>query len=563
MLESMKKQLAAIQLKQLKGLWNQTVGGQRPSTAGTRGRSGRAAILDWQKNSVLLARGRQVDSTVSLQDVSWQPMGPQSDLKSISPRQAVINAAQQSHIKGDVTVLVARELVELRTVQIPRVEADELPDIVRFQAQRQFSGLTEAWCVDFMMLPSSAGLESQTALIATMPPSQIAEIESACSAAGLQIAHIALRPLEMARLAMQTRRVSTTGCSMIVSVADGVAELSLLREGRVVQVRSTKLPTQADQCAVALQGEVRRSLLAASNELAGQSLESVLLVAAEDVAKALVDPVSQATGTATDCYHPESLLTKADGDLVQLAASRLAAMAGALSLESADPNSVIDFKHPKRRPPKQRNTRTWVLAAGAAAAVLILGLGWYSLRIRSLNAEFADYQQQIADKTELGAASDAKLIVYRTVEEFLDSSPNWLDEMAYIARRMPPASQVKLGRPEFTVRDGRASITLDIQADSSASITAFANSIRSPHHIVSGKGANQLENSEDGYRWSESVVIQVTGKTPPEVPEDAKQEVQPVSNQQQLDVQPDDQIPSGESIIDGTRDVTTKNQGQQ
>ena len=459
-------------------------------------------IIDWQRNSLLVARGHGQGVQARLESLALQPWGPQADGRTISASEALRAAAQQAHAKGEVTLLIARDWVELRTLQIPRIDADELPDVIRLQAQRQFTSLNDAWIVDFVLLPRLPEQELQTALVAALPPAQLSELETACTSAGFQISHIALRPLEVARLATQSGLLSAEGCSMVVSLSDSVADLLVLRAGHVVQVRSTKLPSESDLVAQALQGEVRRSLLAAAAEMGGGSVDSVLLIAEATVAARDSAPLAEAARAPVTSFQPERLVADHDAAMAGASAARLVGMAGSLGWNRADPLTIIDFKHPKRRPPKQRNVRGWILSAAAAAAVVLLVVGWYVNKVTRLNAEYAGFRADIAAKQEVGQAALAKLQEFRAIEEFLAASPNWLDELVYIAQQMPPASQVMLENPQFAIdRAGNGVITVTVKADSSASITAFEESLRSPHHIVSDLGANQLTAAEGIYRW--------------------------------------------------------------
>ncbi len=50
---------------------------------------------------------------------------------------------------GEVIVSVPRSRVELRNLQLPKAERDELPDMVRFAAMRQFTSVGDTWPIDF------------------------------------------------------------------------------------------------------------------------------------------------------------------------------------------------------------------------------------------------------------------------------------------------------------------------------------------------------------------------------------------------------------------------------
>jgi hypothetical protein len=99
----------------------------------------KSLILDWQKNSLMLARAHGRVPRAVVESVSIKPYGS-GDASLQTANEALRTAAQELSAKGETIVLVARDLVELRTVQIPKMDPDDLPDVIRFQAQRLLDG---------------------------------------------------------------------------------------------------------------------------------------------------------------------------------------------------------------------------------------------------------------------------------------------------------------------------------------------------------------------------------------------------------------------------------------
>lgn len=474
-------------------------------------------VLDWQKDSLLLARGEIKAGRVSLEALSHQEFSQSAEASDSGPKGALRRAASKLNAKGSLTVLAARDLVELRTLQVPKIDPHDLPDMIRFQAQRQFTNMTDGWVVDFVMLPQTPEQEMQTALVAAISPNQLSEIEAACSAHGFQVERVLLRPLEVARLAARSGQISADGCSMVVCVSQSTADILLLRNGQTVQIRSTRLPTEPDQRAAILQGEVRRSLMAGASEMEGSKLESVLLIASATVGDALVETLHQVFQSAISRLLPEELLGSGSTDashreLADTSGFRLAGIGGAI-LASSDRHLFIDFKHPKKRPPKKKNTRTLILSAAAVATILLIAVGWYFNRIGQLNAEYENYMTELNTKSEVAKSAENRIAELRAIEQFLSASPNWLDELTYIAERMPGAGHIKLENPSFAIsRDGEGIISLTVKADKATSIAAFEDSIRGPNHVVSGTGASQLLSPQGSYQWEGLSTIRAIGR---------------------------------------------------
>ena len=257
----------------------------------------RIVVIDWQRDGLLISVGSRRGSSVAFEQVRMLPLGD-SEKGTVTAGQALRKAVQEMGLgKSDAVVIASREIVEIRTLTVPNVDVDELPDIIRFQAQRQMANMGETWPLDFILLPS-VGLENKVALAGAISPAHLAEIESAVVAAGLQLSRVVLRPLEIARFALMadTTALIKEGTSVVVCLTDVHADLLLLNSGAVVQLRSTRLPTDSHQIASTIVGEIKRSLVAAASQLNGVTLSSALLIAPAELAGKVESAVAAAVG---------------------------------------------------------------------------------------------------------------------------------------------------------------------------------------------------------------------------------------------------------------------------
>ncbi|MCA9133819.1 MAG: hypothetical protein KDA45_11720, partial [Planctomycetales bacterium] len=381
-------------------------------------------IIDWQGDGLLVAVGHSQGATVHLEKLCAQTMGPQlgaDELSSeVSASQALSRAVDELGLrKSDVTVVVPREMVEVRTLSIPRVDPNELPDIIRFQAQRQLASMGDQWTLDYVLLPQEAGQETLTALVAAISPVALAGIEAACTAAGVQVTHMAFRPIEIARYAIHSGKLPSSGAAVVVCLAERHADLLILHNGQVVQIRGTKLPADGVQLPAILGGELRRSLMAASSQLGSLPIAGALLFASPELAQQAEAVLREAVGCAVTSVDPASLLPTKFGQaatLSQSSANRIAAVAGACHFASADPKTRLDFKEPKKRPPPKSKRPTYLLAAAAAALLLLAGISWWVSANRALDEALALQKTEIANKQDLKKVSEERIAELREIE---------------------------------------------------------------------------------------------------------------------------------------------------
>ena len=92
--------------------------------------------------------------------------------------------AEQGVARSEALVAVGRANIELRFLSTPPVPEEELPDVVRFQAVRQFTTLGDDWPLDFVPLgPNADG--GMNVLAAAIAPDLLEQIRKDCAAADI------------------------------------------------------------------------------------------------------------------------------------------------------------------------------------------------------------------------------------------------------------------------------------------------------------------------------------------------------------------------------------------
>lgn len=475
--------------------------------------------IDWQRDGLLVATGHRRGASVLLDRVVQKTnVAGSAELPLGQLLRDAIGAMGLS--KADATVIVPRELLEARTLQIPRGDADEVPDIVRFQAQRQMANMGDNWALDFVMLPEGVGQESLAALAFTIAPGVMTEIETACADAGLILKHVVARPIEVARFATTLGGLPSEGVTLVISLSDGQADLLLLRDGRVAQIRGTRLPHDSDQLSNGLIAEVRRSLLAAAGNLDGQSIARTLLIASADLAQKVEVQVAEATRSEVRLLDPAILLPASLDHKFELAhstASRLAAIAAVVSDPAPSKETLIDLKNPKRRPPKKKNIGRYALIGSSVAAVLLFGISWLWKTHSELDKQLASLQQASKDLDGKLKIAEKQIKDRLEVDGFLKGSVNWLDQLEYIAQKIPPAEKVQFLNSNLQVHpNGVGVVTVGILADSAETISAMEESLRDNKHQVTSSGSSVYAKPSKLYRWTadDSIVVLDSGWDP-------------------------------------------------
>ncbi len=172
--------------------------------------------------------------------------------------------------RPEAMVSVGRTRIELRQFTVPPAEEDDLPDLVRFQAAREFNELDDRWRLDFLPI-ETVGEGPKPVLATAIAPSEIAAIEKVCERAGLTLRRVLLRPCEAASLL--TAGGGGKLPQLIIELFAEEADLTVIHGGKTVFLRTTRF-AGGRPAVPALVAEIRLTLAAARNQLVTETGDS-------------------------------------------------------------------------------------------------------------------------------------------------------------------------------------------------------------------------------------------------------------------------------------------------
>jgi hypothetical protein len=431
--------------------------------------------------------------------------------------------------KAETLVALGRANIELRVLSVPAAPDEEMPDLVRFQAMRQFASIGEDWPLDFV--PLEGGAEgTQSVLAAAVAPELVKQIRGTCEAAGLEPLRLVLRPFAAA--ALLRRRARDDRCRLMVDLLTDEADLTVLADGKVAFMRTVRLAShEPAEAWRALLGEMRRTIAAAHQQLGNRRVEVVTICGDSSEHGELKIAVAAQLGLEIEYFDPFSGLPGKQvplGDLMPLSLSgaisltphllnilpehpgRFAPLLGMLAVEAAGTAHAIDFLHPRRRPAapsrKGRYTTVGLSVGGALAAALVVIVGWlWSLdgRIDSLKktSRNMDVDVKAAQKVRANA---------ERVDEFVAGDVLWLEELRRLSTKLPPPEDAAVISLSFGTRvsGGGGQLTADGYVRQPPTIDLLRRNVRDATHKVSGSGL-QEEEQQPALRWRFKETIQV------------------------------------------------------
>jgi hypothetical protein len=403
----------------------------------------RILAIDWDRRearALLLVSGATGVSVAG----AWAVPLATADGASLGGREIgeKLAAAISDKASGKIISLVGvgRDHVQMQLLALPPAPPDELPDMVRFQSEREFTTLGSDAALDFIPIAGDQEKPHQVLAVA-LSHTGSAEAREVAEAIGVEPDRIPLRACAAAAHVYRANIFEADKIALIVNPLTDEADLTVQDGDKVVLMRTVRLPDVAHSEARqrALIGEIRRTMAAVRQQLADRKVDHVVVCGAADpeegssilgdeldVPVTLFAPAAYApAGLHTHAVPPESL-------------GRFAAVLGMAHSEADRRPPIVDFANVRRRAEARRFSRVHALAAGAAAAA-VLWVGVYLWRqlaeptreLAEINARIQELQAQADMYKDVTAQAAA-------IDRWQATNVNWLDELEQLARRVRP-----------------------------------------------------------------------------------------------------------------------------
>jgi len=457
--------------------------------------------IDWDKSELRLVAAQCSGSNVRVTDARVIPIedGVQQTLKKALDGQGMDST--------ETLVAIGRGQAELRELQLPPVPEEELPDMVRFQASKSFATAGENATVDYLVTNrNDSGVEM---IAAALGGQELDGLRGICESGSLVAKRISIRPLAAAALYLLKQERSSANDTVLIDLLSDEAEIVVARGGRVIFVRSVRMPSAEEARGRALAGELKRSLVACGSS---GTLERVVLWGRAAVHSQDVEMLVEATDSKVEVLDPFSLVdvdrnTKANmPDHV----GRLAPLVGLLVADEVGADRLVDFLNPRKRVEVVENPyRKYIIAGIPVALAALVGFLIYR-QLGTLDAKIEQLKVVNSDKEKGVKTADVSIVRTEFVDKYLDGDVNWLSEIRRLAAKVPESDKLIVRRVSAVtdLRRGGGTMTIEGAVTKPAVIEEFEGAIRDEFRSVQGDGASELRTS-DQYRWSFTEAIRI------------------------------------------------------
>lgn len=474
--------------------------------------------LEWDQNELRLAAGSRHGATVTIDLLTSVSLASETALtpdEFDSKLAAALRKLVTEHglARSEAIVAAGRAAVELRGLSLPPADENDLPDMVRFAAQRAFAQLGDNWPIDFVKFPNQHA-DSIQVIASAMNSSLVAKIKKIVEQAGLVPKSIMLRPLASTALALVALPLMRNKTCLIVNVVGEDADLLVAQDGVANVIRTARLPQgNEESCRKALAAEIKRTWFASESQTPTMKpTELILWGEAGSGSEA-----TQFLGEATKLPTSQIRLSNAAQLPTTLPAGeveRFVPVVGLIWQATHGDKHAFDFLHPRQR--VETHTPIWKKIAGVAAGILAvaLAIGWYINENNHLNSEIKRHQQLSKSLDNPLKAANEKIVAYEEVLNFMRADVQWLDQLAYLSEKSPPSERVFLkGTPTFLLdpKNSMASITpLIAAAKNENDLRVMIEAFQDEKHKVFPSKRNI--NDKEEYSFEESIKIEIASQ---------------------------------------------------
>ncbi|NOX57027.1 MAG: pilus assembly protein PilM [Planctomycetes bacterium] len=361
-----------------------------------------------------------------------------------------------------VVVLVPREDVVVKRLELPEAPDEELPDLVRFQAAAKSALPLEQVCLDFLPLPRRPELEGRDALMVTVAKKLADSAQAVLAAAGLEMTQLGMASTGIAELVVRAAEQAGLApeATMFILVRHGDrCELLVTQQQHVIFAHATRLTggswrqmllTEISRASVVLQeryGEFQFDqawLISDQDDDLLQAMEARLQCEARTL-----DPLASSSIELPETGVPDER-------------AGLAPLVGQLLAVEEAKVPAIDFLHPRQRPVERDLTKPRLIAAGAGLCILLIGM--FVLRawqIKALDRAITVRQDQQEKLTEELKELAPQVEEADAVAAWIDRAVNCLELTKEIAETLKGTERYYLIRLAVDQGIGRVAATVN------------------------------------------------------------------------------------------------------
>jgi Tfp pilus assembly PilM family ATPase len=402
---------------------------------------------------VVFGHARRQSTVVSLHSVAIPAEVNASDAAAVGA--FLKPAIEKLGLAGaSAWMCVGRGQAILKSLGLPvGADSSELASMVQFQVAKELPFSADEAVSDFIVGShwdggADAPAAGEAVLAAAVRLPVIDAARQLCDQAGLRLARLGLRPWANLRAVYRVLNLSAGQRVLLVDITNDQIEIDVMCDRGLEFSRSATRPAggpegdDKDAAVSRIVTEVVRSLQSVSAMGQAAALSVSMVSGATGLEVGVAMALAERLKVACELFDPAAGFAVARSPEV----TAFGAVLGLTAHEQDEP-FALDFLNPKRPVAPRDTRRIMVFAAGAAAAVLLLGtlLG----RAAYVGAH-TDVVAQLQNQNNELVKRNKDLKVYdkrlADITNWRGDNVDWLDQLACLTNLLPPPEEVCLSK---------------------------------------------------------------------------------------------------------------------
>jgi hypothetical protein len=402
-------------------------------------------------------------------------------------------------------IVVPRDAVVVRKLDLPEIPDNELPDLVRLQAATKLATPVDKLALDYVPLTTHAHEAGRSVLLMSLDHDRLQKVCAAVEAAGMEPVGCVPSSISVANLALQSAGgADPSGLTLVVYQYRDRLELSALLDRQLIFSHALSLPDgESAGHTQPLMAELSRVLVAVRQVRHEAEIERVLVVQDGEPDEPVLATLRERFGPQLQVVTREQISRGARLDRTAPAEASTAAL-GAIVAEAAALIPLVDFLRPRRAAPQaDPQKRVKQLAAAAAGLfVLVAGSVYYSM-LSSRDAEIARLEQRRVQLDELvgpkNAETQATLAAAGLLNDWSGEAESPLQVLRELQALHPGTGRLYMTRLLLTPETGEATarVTGDGFARSESDVRGLNQRLADAGHVVTAKPTSRSTRNPD------------------------------------------------------------------
>ena len=429
---------------------------RRPGRGRWRGILSRVVAVDFDDQTLRLARAVRRAGRVRITHLHSRPLPPRDDVDPSDPQAMgrwLGRVLDELKIGRSLVMCVPRRQVLLRPVTLPvNTTAEEIAAMARFQASKDLPIAADEAVIDVAMqrhfdgthpAGDEAGEQAQAGglevLAAAVRQQTIDYHQQLASAAGAKLLALGMRSHAQARCVQACQRLETGQCTCVIHVRPDELLIDVMSDADLVFTRAVRLPgngAPAAQRSERVAAEAVRNLRSFETAQPRGKVSRVLVAGGSGLETQLAQMLEKQLGRPCQTLDIAGSLELDEPSRPQ-AANSVAALG--LAIGALDHTGLpFDFLHP-HMPARKRDHRK-LYAGLAAAGVAALLMFSYVVREQMLDerrVQLAEVNEDIAKLEDKRREFRDTERAHEALQAWQDRHQPWLDHLGYLSAILP------------------------------------------------------------------------------------------------------------------------------